>query len=210
MIDHTVLCPTATQDEFLKGCDLATTYGAAAFCGPSSAALLIADRLQGTGVKTCSVVGFPHGNAHLSAKVREAKAAVDDGALEIDMVIHLGNVKDGMWAEVEREIASVNEAVTFQGAILKVIFETCFLADDSIVELCRIAARSGAAFVKTSTGFGTAGATEHHVALMRKNVPPSVGVKASGGIRTRADAERFIAAGATRIGTSSTIQILEK
>jgi deoxyribose-phosphate aldolase len=209
MIDHTVLSPTETKDDFLKGCDLAAACGVAAFCGPSSAAAVISRRLLGTSVKTCAVVGFPHGNAHLDAKTAEAKAAVEDGASEIDMVIHLGNVKAGLWAEVEREIVAVNEVVTTRHAIVKVILETCCHTDEAIVELCRIVARSGCAFVKTSTGFGSAGATEHHVALMRESVPSIVGVKASGGIRTRADMERFIAAGATRIGASATASILE-
>jgi deoxyribose-phosphate aldolase len=208
MIDHTVLSPTATTDDFIKGCDIAAAYGTAAFCGPSSEAALISRRLAGTSVKTCAVVGFPHGNAHLAAKIAEAKAAAEDGASEIDMVIRIGDAIAQRWQMVEEEIAAVNEMVTSRGAILKVIFETCFLTDESIVELSRIAVRTGAAFVKTSTGFGPAGATENHVALMRKSVPSTMGVKASGGIRTLADVERFIAAGATRIGTSSTIAIL--
>ncbi len=208
MIDHTVLSPTATRDDFLKGCDIAASFGTAAFCGPSSAAKWISSRLLGSDVKTCAVVGFPHGNAHLAAKLAETRAAVEDGASEVDMVIPIGLAVLEQWSEVEREIAAVNEEATLRGAIVKVIFETCFLTDPAIVTLCGIAERVGCAFVKTSTGFGTAGALLHHVALMRKSVPSSIGVKASGGIRTLEDAKRFVAAGATRIGTSATIAIL--
>ena len=208
-IDHAVLHPAAAEGDFTAGCDIASTYGTAAFCVPSSAVKAVARRLAGSGVKTCAVVGFPHGNSVTAAKIHEAIRAVEDGASEVDMVVNIGWVKGGSWDAAADEIGAINEAVAARGALLKVIFETCYLDESQIVHLCGIASEVGVAFVKTSTGFGSHGARETDIALMRRHVPHAMGVKASGGIRTLVDAERMIAAGATRIGTSSTAAILD-
>ena len=209
VIDHAVLHPAATEAAFIAGCEISMTHETAAFCVPSCRVALAARQLRGSAVKPCAVVGFPHGNAVSAAKIHEAIRAVEDGALEVDMVVNIGWVKEDHTSAVDDEIAALNEAVSSRGAILKVIFETCFLDETQITRLCKSATMSGAAFVKTSTGFGTAGASEAHVALMKQNVPSHMGIKASGGIRTLSDVERMLAAGATRIGTSSTVAILE-
>ena len=211
VIDHAVLHPAATAAELIAGCETAMRYETAAFCTPSSAVPLAVRHLRGSAVKPCTVVGFPHGNAVTAAKIHEAIRAVEEGALEVDMVINIGWAKDNrFFSAVDDEIAAIQEAVTERGAILKVIFETCFLNETQIVRLCESAVSAGAAFVKTSTGFGTAGASEAHVALMKRSVPPETGIKASGGIRTLSDVERMLDAGASRIGTSSTVAILEE
>lgn len=208
-IDHSVLHPAAFEDDFFKGADTAVACNTAAFCIPSFMVDKIARRLAGTTVHTCAVVGFPHGNAHTAVKVHEAVQAVDNGASEIDMVVNLSFVQSGDWQAVEREIADIHTVVTERRAILKVIFETCYLSDDAIVRLCAVASKIAVAFVKTSTGFGPAGATVHHVSLMRNSLPDAINIKASGGIRTLADMRRFLEVGAARIGTSSTAAILE-
>jgi deoxyribose-phosphate aldolase len=207
-IDHAVLHPAATKDDFSAGCDTALAYDTATFCVPSFMVESIARRLAGSSVKACATVGFPHGNAHPAVKLHEAVRAMEDGAAEIDMTVNIGLVKAKAWEEIKKEIAEINEAVIARRGLLKVIFETCYLDDAEIIRLSKIAVEARAAFVKTSTGFGTAGADAHHVSLMRRNVPDTVGVKASGGIRTLADVKCLIAAGATRIGTSSTAAIL--
>jgi deoxyribose-phosphate aldolase len=209
-IDHAVLHPAATEDDFLKGADIALAYDTATYCVPSFMVRTISERLATGNVATCAVVGFPHGNVHSSVKIHEAIRAVEDGATEVDMVVNIGLVQSARLQHVEREIDQVNRVVTDRGALLKVILETCYLTDDATVRLCSIAAERKVAFVKTSTGFGPAGATLHHVALMRKSVPATMGIKASGGIRTLSDVQRFLEAGATRIGTSSTAAILDE
>ena len=210
VIDHAVLHPAATEADFIEGCEISMAHETAAFCVPSSRVTLAVEKLRGSAVKPCATVGFPHGNATSAAKIHEAIRAVEDGALEVDMVVNIGWVKEDRTAPVDDEIAAINEAVASRGAILKVIFETCFLTDSQIVRLCKSAIDAGAAFVKTSTGFGPAGASEAHIALMKQNVPPQIGIKASGGIRNLSDVERMLAAGATRIGTSSTVTILKE
>ena len=210
VIDHAVLHPAATEADFIAGCEISMTHETATFCVPSSRVSVAVEKLRGSTVKPCAVVGFPHGNAGTAAKIHEAIRAVEDGALEVDMVVNIGWVKDNRMSAADDEIAAMNEAITTRGAILKVIFETCFLEDAQIVRLCKSATAAGAAFVKTSTGFGSAGASEAHITIMKQNVPPQMGIKASGGIRTLTDVERMLAAGATRIGTSSTVAILEE
>ncbi len=201
MIDHTLLKPDATQEDVRRICGEAKTYGFASVCVNSCYAALVREELRGSGVKTCCVVGFPLGAMSAAAKAFEAEQACADGAQEIDMVLNVGALKAGDDAYVLRDIGAVVAAAC--GAIVKVILETCLLNDDEIVRACRLAVQAGASFVKTSTGFGSGGATVHDVALMRQTVGPEIGVKASGGIRTRADAVNMIEAGASRIGTSA-------
>ena len=205
MIDHTILKADATEADVVRLCAEAKEYGFASVCVNSSFVPLVHTQLLGSGVKTCCVVGFPLGAMSTSAKAFEAKQARADGAQEIDMVIHVGALKEGRDNYVLDDIKAVVEAA--DGALVKVIIETCLLTDAQKVRACELAVRAGARFVKTSTGFGPGGATAHDVALMRKAVGPDIGVKASGGIRTRQDALIMINAGANRIGTSAGVAL---
>lgn len=206
MIDHTLLRPEASKEQIRKLCLEAAEYGFHSVCVNSSYVYYCAGLLKGTDVKVCTVIGFPLGAASTAAKAAETRAAVSDGAGEVDMVIHVGMIKSGDWDYVRQDIASVVEAASGR-AIVKVILETCLLTKEEIVEACKICKEAGADFVKTSTGFSTGGAKEEDVSLMRKTVGPDMGVKASGGIRSLEDAARMVKAGADRLGTSSGIAI---
>ena len=207
IIDHTLLKPAATAAEIDRLCREARDYRFASVCVNSYWAPRCRERLQGSGVKLCCVVGFPLGAMATSAKAFEAGEAVAAGADEIDMVINLGALKDGELDVVERDIRAVVGASL--GRAVKVILETGLLTEDEKVTACRISERAGAAFVKTATGFAAgSAATAEDIALMRRTVGPEVGVKASGGIRSRADAELMVASGANRLGTSSGIAIV--
>ena len=205
-IDHTILKPDATAAQVKKLCDEAKQYGFASVCVNPSRIALAATELAGTDVTPCCVVGFPLGAIPSESKAAEAAVAVKNGAREIDMVIDIGRAKDGDWGYVEADIAAVKAACG--PAKLKVIIETCLLTDDEKVKACLAAKRANADFVKTSTGFSTAGAVAADVKLMRETVGPDMGVKASGGIHNRAEGEAMIAAGASRIGASSGIAIV--
>lgn len=207
-IDHTLLKPDASEEAIRRVCEEAVAYQTASVCVNSSRVPLVAELLKGTGVKTCCVVGFPLGAMLTSAKAAEAYFAIEAGAQEIDMVINIGKAKDGDWDFVQNDIAAVVAACRNR-ALVKVIIETCLLTNDEKVLACTAAKNAGADFVKTSTGFSTGGATEEDIRLMRDTVGPEMGVKASGGIRNRDAAEKMIAAGATRIGASSSKSILE-
>lgn len=208
-IDHTLLRADATAAEIRKLCAEARRYGFASVCVHSYWVSLAAAELAGSAVKVCSVVGFPLGANSTAAKVAETEDAVKHGASEIDMVLNLGELKGGHYDAVQRDIGAVAHAAHEGGAILKVILETALLDDEQKLIASRIAKDAGAEFVKTSTGFSSGGATVHDVELMRRAVGGAMGVKASGGIRTREDVERMIAAGATRIGASAGVQIME-
>ena len=205
-IDHTILKPDATAAQVRKLCDEAKQYGFASVCVNPSRIALAAAELAGTDVTPCCVVGFPLGAIPSESKVAETAVAVKNGAREIDMVIDIGRAKDGDWDYVQADIEAVRAACG--AAKLKVIIETCLLTDDEKVKACLAAKRANADFVKTSTGFSKAGATVADVKLMRETVGPDMGVKASGGIHNRAEAEAMIAAGASRIGASSGIAIV--
>ena len=207
-IDHTLLAAGATREDILLVCNEAKGYHTASVCVNSGWVPLVRDALKDSGVKVCTVVGFPLGAMSTEGKAAETRQAVSDGAEEVDMVINLGLLKGGEWEAVERDIAAVVEAAG-SSAIVKVIIETCLLTDEEKVKACQLAKAAGAAFVKTSTGFSTGGATVEDIALMRKTVGPDMGVKASGGVRAREQAEAMIAAGATRIGASSSKKIIE-
>ena len=206
MIDHTLLKAAATSADIRKICAEAREYKFASVCVNSCYAKLVTQELEGTGVKTCCVVGFPLGAMATEAKAFEAKCAVADGASEVDMVINVGALKEGNDAFVEDDIRAVVEAA--KPAIVKVIIETCLLTDEEKVRACELSEKAGAAFVKTSTGFSTGGANAHDVALMKKTVGDRLQVKASGGIHTPEEAKELIEAGADRIGASNGIALL--
>ena len=207
LFDHTILKADATEAAVEKICREAKAYGFASVCVNSFYTAYVHEKLQGSGVKTCTVVGFPLGQMSTAAKAAETRLAVADGADEIDMVLNVGAMKDAKYDLVKADIAAVKEACG--GALLKGILETCLLNDEEKVKACLLAKEAGADFVKTSTGFSTGGATEADVKLMRETVGPDMGVKASGGIRNRETAERMVAEGASRLGTSATIAIVE-
>lgn len=206
MIDHTLLKPEATPAQVEKLCAEAAEYHFASVCVNPVYIPLAARLLKDTGVKVCCVVGFPLGAIAPEQKAAEAASCAAMGAEELDMVIHIGAVKAGDWALVQRDIEGVVKAAA--GRTVKVIIETCLLTDEEKVKACEAAKAAGAHFVKTSTGFSTGGATTHDIALMRKTVGPEMGVKASGGIRDYATAMAMIEAGANRIGASAGIEIV--
>ena len=206
LIDHTILKPDATDADIRRFCAEARQHGFASVCVNSIHVPLVAAELHGSPVRVCSVVGFPLGAMLSIAKAAETRAAIAAGAHEIDMVIAIGHLKAGDTSAVRDDIAAVRSAC--EGAILKVIIETCLLTDGQKREACRLAVEAGADFVKTSTGFSTTGATVADVALMREAAGPDIGVKASGGVRTQETAHAMIAAGATRIGTSAGVLLV--
>ena len=209
LIDHTLLRPEATREDILKLCREAREYKFASACINSYWVPLAAAELAGSSVKVCTVIAFPFGAASTEAKVAETHAALRAGAHEIDMVQNIGALRSGDHDAVQADIAAVVEVAHRNGAIVKVILETALLDDHQKVIACQLAKKAGADFVKTSTGFGPSGATIHDVQLMRKTVEPEMGVKAAGGIRTLEDLKEMIAAGATRIGTSCGVRIVE-
>jgi deoxyribose-phosphate aldolase len=209
MIDHTILKPDATQDQIAQLCYEARKYSFASVCVNPTNVKLCAQLLEGSDVLVCTVVGFPLGATPTEVKVFEAQQAVRDGATEVDMVINVGALKSRDYELVERDIASIARACHAGNAILKVIIEAALLTDEEKVIACQLSKVAGADFVKTSTGFGPGGATLEDVALMRRVVGPTMGVKAAGGIRTFEDAQKMIAAGASRIGASASVKIIQ-
>jgi deoxyribose-phosphate aldolase len=209
MIDHTLLRADATQNDIVNICREARNHNFASVCVNSYWVPLVASQLAGSPVKVCTVVGFPLGATSTEAKVAETEAALRAGAEEIDMVQNIGALRSGQDDAVMTDIAAVVEAAHRAGAIVKVILETALLDDSQKVRASILAKMAKADFVKTSTGFGPSGATAHDVALMRLAVGPEMGVKASGGIRTLEDLKKMAAAGATRIGASASVKIVE-
>lgn len=205
-IDHTLLKPESTQEQIDHLLSEAVEYQFASVCVNPTWVAHCAKTLAGTGVKVCTVVGFPLGANTSSVKAFETKDAIANGADEIDMVINVGQLKSGQYEVVKADIRAVVEAS--QDKLVKVIIETCLLTNDEKVKACQLAVSAGADFVKTSTGFSVAGATVEDIVLMRETVGPNIGVKAAGGARSYEDAEAFIEAGATRIGTSSGVAIV--
>ena len=202
--DHTLLSQTATWAEIKAICDDGMKYHTASVCIPASY-VRQAKEYVGDKLAICTVIGFPNGYDTTAAKCFMATDAVDNGADEVDMVINLGWVKDGRYDAVEQEIAAIKKAC--KGKLLKVIIETCLLTDEEKVEMCHVVTRSGADYIKTSTGFSKAGATFHDVELFAANVGPNVKIKAAGGISSLEDAEKFIALGASRLGTSRIVKL---
>jgi deoxyribose-phosphate aldolase len=209
LIDHTILKADATRAEVLKVCREAREYNFASVCVNSYWVPLVRSELAGSPVKVCTVVGFPLGAASTAAKTAEAATAVHDGAQEVDMVINVGALRSGDQDAVRNDIEEVVRVSHKGGAIVKVILETALLDDNQKAVACMLSKAAGADFVKTSTGFGPSGATAHDIALMREVVGSGMGVKASGGIRTLQDLQAMTAAGATRIGASASVKIVE-
>ncbi len=210
MLDHSTLQPWLTEADIRRGCEIALRYRTAAVCARPGDMKLVSRLLEGSGVLPCTVIGFPHG-AHLTGvKVFEAGQAVADGCRELDMVINIGRMKGGDYDYVENDIRAVAEAAHKGGAILKVIIETCYLTDEEKTIACRLSEKAGADFVKTSTGYGTHGATPEDVALMRAAVSDRVKVKAAGGMRTLDAILAVRAAGADRCGVSATEAIMQE
>ena len=209
MVDHTLLKPEATWAQIREICDDAIHYGTATVCIPASYVARCKAYMQekSSGVGVCTVIGFPTGYSTTAVKAFEAADAVKNGADEIDMVINIGMLKDGQDEDVLAEINAVKAACA--GRPLKVIIETCLLSEDEKIRMCDIVSRSDADFIKTSTGFSTAGATFEDVALMKAHMAPGKGIKAAGGIASLADAEKFIELGATRLGTSRIVKIVK-
>ncbi len=209
MIDHTLLKPDATPDQITRLCEEARKYGFASVCINPVWVSLCATLLKETPVKVCTVIGFPLGATVPEVKAFETTNAIDLGAAEVDMVINVGALKARDLDLVARDIRGVVNAAHARGAIVKVILETVLLTDEEKTIACQIAKEAGADFVKTSTGFAGGGATVHDVELMRKVVGPEMGVKAAGGVRTYEDAESMVNAGATRIGASAGVKIIQ-
>ncbi len=205
-IDHTILKPTATIEEINKLCQEAKEYKFFSVCVNGANVKYAANQLVGTEVKVAAVVGFPLGAMSKESKVFESKQAIQDGASEIDMVINVGALKDKNYSYVESEIREIKQVIGTN--VLKVIIETCYLNEEEKIKACELALNANADFVKTSTGFGTGGATYEDVQLMKKVVGDRAEVKASGGVRDLATAKKYIELGATRLGTSSGIEIL--
>ena len=212
--DHTILRPDATMEDVLRVCEEAKAYDVASVCVNSYYTPLVYDTLRWTGIKTCTVVGFPLGAASTRAKKQEALDAMDHGSKEIDMVMNIGAMKAGDYEEVEYDMRVLKDACLHNAmartATLKVIIETCMLTDEEKLKACELAAEVGIDFVKTSTGFSTGGATVEDVRLMKQAVDGKALVKAAGGIRDLETAMAMIEAGADRLGTSATVHILEE
>lgn len=220
MIDHSILHPTATDEDMRKGCEVALKYGTATVCIKPYAVAEAARLLKGSEVEVCTVIGFPHGGSATAIKVAEARVACSDGATEIDMVVNIGKVIAGDWDYVQDEIQAVNDETLLHGGIVKVIFENDYLTDDLKIRLCEICSEVGVAFVKTSTGYGytkgsdgkfsTKGATIPDLILMRKHTDPAIQVKAAGGIRTLDEILAAMETGISRVGATATAAILEE
>ena len=209
-IDHALLLPTLTEAEMVAGCELARRYDVASVCIKPYAIPLAVKALAGSDVKVGTVIGFPHGGQSTPIKVAETIEAIDRGAVEIDMVINIGAVLSGNWSLIGDEIDRIAAATHDRGALIKVIFETCYLTDDQKIHLCAICGQAGVDYVKTSTGFGTGGATPSDLVLMKSHVPTTVKLKASGGIKTLDDAIEFVNLGSERLGLSRTTEILDE
>lgn len=208
-IDHSLLTPTLTDVELAEGCRLARRYDVASVCIKPYAVKLAAEILHGSGVFVGTTIGFPHGGHTTAAKVFESERALGDGASELDMVVNIGQVIGGQWESVKEDIGAVTEVAHVRGAIVKVIFENCYLTDAMKVRLCEICGELNVDYVKTSTGYGSGGATHPDLILMRKASPAHVKLKAAGGIRDLDQAIAVAELGCERIGASRTAEILD-
>ncbi len=208
-VDHSLLGPTLTTTDLEAGCRLAAAYDVASVCIKPHAVGLAARILNGTGVQVGTTIGFPHGGHATEVKVFESRRALDAGATELDMVVNIGQALGGEWKAVRDDIAAVTEVAHAGGAIVKVIFENCYLDDDQKTELCRICGEVDADYVKTSTGYGTGGATRPDLILMRRATPAHVKLKAAGGVRDLDTAIAFVELGCERLGLSKTAEMLD-
>ena len=207
MVDHTLLTQTATWEEIKRICDEGIRYETASVCIPPAFVKMAADYVQEK-INICTVIGFPNGYQTKKVKMEETRDALDNGAEEIDMVIHIGDLKEGNYREILEEIREIKKICGQH--ILKVIIETCLLTQEEKVKMCQIVSDSGADYIKTSTGFSTGGATREDIILFKENISPHVKIKAAGGISSFQDAEEFITLGANRLGTSRLVKILEE
>jgi deoxyribose-phosphate aldolase len=208
-IDHSLLAPTLTEAELDDGCRLAARYRVASVCIKPHAVARAAAILRGTEVAVGTTIGFPHGGHATAVKARESEQAIDDGATELDMVINIGQAIGGQWEAVAADIAAVTETAHRRGALVKVIFENCYLDDAQKSRLCKICGELRADYVKTSTGYGTGGSTEADLVLMRREAPPHVKLKAAGGVRTLDAVIACVRLGCDRVGASKTAEILD-
>ncbi|MEM3506550.1 MAG: deoxyribose-phosphate aldolase [Candidatus Bathyarchaeia archaeon] len=209
IIDHTLVKPNATKDEIVRVCEEAKKYVFGAVCVNPFYVKLVANALKGTNIKVCSTVGFPFGSNSSEVKALEAKKAIENGAKELDMVMNIGAFKSKDYELVKQDIVAVVEIAKKFNVIVKVIIECCYLTDEEKIKACLIAKEAKADYIKTSTGFGPSGAKVSDIKLIKSFVGESMGIKASGGIRTISQVLEMINAGATRIGTSSGVQIIE-
>lgn len=210
MIDHSLLQPSLTDQELQAGCELALKYDVASVCIKPYYLRQCADMLAGSSVLPSTTIGFPHGGHTTVIKLAEAKQALDDGGIELDMVVNIGKILSGDWKFVRDDIKAVLEVIRSRGAVLKVIFENCFLKDEHKIHLCELCGELGVDFVKTSTGYGSGGATLDDLRLMRKHSPATVKVKAAGGVR---DLEALLTVreiGVARVGASRTAEMLDE
>jgi len=210
VIDHSLLHPAMTDAELEEGCQSAREWGVATVCVKPHFTARARGILDGSIVNAGTTIGFPHGGHAIAAKMAEAKAALRDGAQELDMVINIGKAKGHEWGYLEDEIGAIVSAAHDGGAVLKVIFENCYLTDDEKRMLCRISRKAGADYIKTSTGYGTGGATDEDLRLMLEEAEGAMGVKAAGGVRTYEHIARLMDMGVRRIGASQTEAILEE
>jgi len=210
MIDHSLLNPVMTDAELEAGCRLAREYDVASACVKPYYAKRCAELLAGSAVAASTVIGFPHGGHKTAVKLAEARQALEDGAMELDMVVNIGKVLSLDWDYVREDIGAVTQAAHAGGAIVKVIFENCYLRDEHKIRLCEICAELGADFVKTSTGYGSGGATIEDLKLMRRHSPPHVRIKAAGGVRTLDALLEVRAIGVSRSGATRTAEMLDE
>ena len=208
MLDHSTLQPWLTEDDIRRGCEVALKYQTASVCARPCDVPILSEMLKGSPVKVCTVIGFPHGAHQTAVKVAEAKQALAEGCEELDMVINIGKLKHGDADYVEEEIRQLAETTHAAGAILKVILETCYLTEEEKILACKLSTQAGADFVKTSTGYGSAGCTIEDLKLMRANVPETMRIKGSGGIRDLDTVLSARAVGASRCGVSATEKIM--
>ena len=208
LFDHTILKADATEAQVAKICDEALAHDFASVCVNQYYTKFVAEKLKGSDVKVCTVVGFPLGMSDTRVKAFETRAAIEDGAQEVDMVINVGALKDGKYDFVRSDIQTLKE-VCGKDIVLKVIIETCFLTDDEKIRMCDITTSAGADYIKTSTGFGTAGATFDDIKLFSEHIGEGVKMKAAGGISSLDDAERFLELGADRLGTSRVVKLIK-
>lgn len=212
VFDHAILRPDQTTEDVIKGCNVAKQYDLCSVCVKPCDVAQATELLKGTNVLVGTVISFPHGNSTTEAKIAESLQAIEDGATELDVVINIGHLKSGKYKEVEQELKDIVKMskLKLPEVIIKVIFETAYLTKEEIVKACEITVASGAEFVKTSTGFAHTGATYENIQLMKDSVPKTMEVKASGGIKNLEQVLKYLELGATRIGSSSSDQIIEE
>ncbi len=210
MIDHSLLKPTLTDREIKDGCELAAKYRVASVCVRPSDVILASEILKDTAVLVTTVIGFPHGTTTTAAKVAEANEAIGNGAIELDMVLNIGKLRSKNYEYVKQDIGAVTDAAHARKALVKVIFENCYLSEEEIIEACKICNEVGVDFVKTSTGYGSGGAEDKDIRLMRKYADSRIQIKAAGGVRTLERAIEIRELGCTRFGCTATVGILER